>query len=174
MNDQRLDNLLGALALAVMDRLTLSIAQNSGLQGSSAYALVLLGQTPGLSIDALAKILGRAHSSTVRLIEQLVESGLLSRQAGKDRRQVLVSLTIKGQDAVDKVLSARQNALAQMTAVLPSASAQILTDAFERLLEHLSDDATSASRNCRLCNENTCGQSTCPVEIAYLRHTADR
>lgn len=174
MNDQRLDNLLGALALAMMDRLTQAIAQNTGLQGSSAYALVLLGQTPGLSIDALAKILGLAHSSTVRLIENLVESGFIDRQPGVDRRQVLVSLTIRGQAAVDNVLSARQHTLAQMTATLPSTSTQALTEACEQLLSSLSNDALSASRNCRLCDEGICGLSSCPVEAAYRRQTEGR
>lgn len=170
MNETRLHNLLGALVLGLDDRMTQAVASASGLQRSAAAALVLLGQTPGLSIDALAQILGLAHSSTVRLVEQLVAREEVSRSPGTDRRQVLLQLTVRGQSSVNAILDARQRALEQALETLPAAAADGLVATCDALLTTLSTDTTAASRLCRLCDEAACGMADCPVERAYRLH----
>lgn len=167
MSETRLANLLGALVLGLDDCMGQAVSTASGLQRTAAAALVLLGQTPGLSIDALARILGLAHSSTVRLVEQLVARELVSRRPGADRRQVLLQLTVRGQNSVNSILEARQRALEQVLDALSATAADGLTATCNALLTALSTDTTTASRLCRLCDEAACGLADCPVERAY-------
>lgn len=172
MSDIKLANLLGALALALDDRMWQAVATASGLQKSAAAALVLLGQTPGLSIDALAQTLGLAHSSTVRLVEQLVARKEIARSPGADRRQVLLQLTPRGQISVNTILEARQQTLDALLAEMPPDAAEGLNRSCTALLTALSTDTTTASRICRLCDEAACGLADCPVERAYIAHVA--
>ena len=78
-------NLLGALGLAVADRLA---------GDSTAEALVALnGRRAGSTIEALSRVTGLTHSGTVRLIDRLAGGGLVERRRGADQRSVAVYLT---------------------------------------------------------------------------------
>ena len=85
-------NLLGALGLALADRL--AEAGPPELSGSAAEALVTLnGRRAGSSIDALAGIVGLSHSGTVRLADRLAAAGLVERRRGADQRSTALYLT---------------------------------------------------------------------------------
>jgi MarR family transcriptional regulator, negative regulator of the multidrug operon emrRAB len=71
----QLSNLVGALALAVTDAQGREMAEASGLGESAAAAVVTLGEYPGLSVAALAGIVGLTHSATVRLADDLEPAG---------------------------------------------------------------------------------------------------
>ena len=80
-DDERGINLLGALALALTDRVTDAIArEHGGLSHRDAEALSTLRNiTDSPSIDVLARVLGLTHSGTVRLVDRLGALGLVSR-----------------------------------------------------------------------------------------------
>ena len=170
MEKQRLDNLLGALSLSLMDRIDRAISDRTGFQGTAIFALVLLSQTPSLTIDALAKLLQLAHSSAVRLVERLVEEGHVERQPGTDKRTVVLALTDTGRTVVLSALSARAEAIANVTAALPNDARLAMVEICEKLLTSMSPDATTSARNCRLCNEGACDLKRCPVDIVYRVH----
>lgn len=167
MEKQRLDNMLGALSLVLMDRLREAIASVSELNDTAVFALVLLSQRPPVTLDVLAKQLALAHSTVVRLVERLVEDGYVERSSGADRRAVFVSLTPAGKHLVGIVLDARRKAIGALTDQLPDDMQTALIAICERLLESMSPDASTSVRNCRLCDEAACDLERCPVERQY-------
>ncbi|TDV19448.1 MarR family winged helix-turn-helix transcriptional regulator [Paraburkholderia caballeronis] len=167
MEKQRLDNMLGALSLALMDRLREAIASASALNETAVFALVLLSQRPAVTIDVLAKQLALAHSTVVRLVERLVDDGYIERNSGADRRAVFLSLTAAGRDHAEVVLEARRNAIGSLTDQLPETMQTALIAICEQLLERMSVDALTSVRNCRLCDEKACDLECCPVEKQY-------
>ena len=55
---ERLINLFGALALGVTDRVRWAALAETALGGETAAALVVIGHSPGLSIDRLSRCSG--------------------------------------------------------------------------------------------------------------------
>ena len=56
------------------------------------------------TISELAEFLQERNNSVVGLVERAVESGLVTRRAGKtDRRQVVVSLTPRGEEILSRL-----------------------------------------------------------------------
>src|ERR671915_2576338 len=91
-------NLVGALALAVGDRIAEAADPAAG--GWAAEALVTLAGTgAGGTIDALAKVVGLTHSGTVRLVDRLVRAGPVERRVGADPRAGALDLTPPGRPA---------------------------------------------------------------------------
>lgn len=97
-------------------------------------ALIFLKRQPGASLSELAEYLGLTSATSCRMIDDLVERGLVSRAASTvDRRRVALHTTARG----DEVLSAaRQGTLQQLARLLeplpPDERAQI-TRAMEQL-----------------------------------------
>src|SRR5918999_299240 len=93
-------NLLGAVSLAVSDRVRAAAERGAGQGGSAPAALVsLAGYLDGSPIDSLRGPLGLTHSAAVRVVDRLVEAGLARRREGPDRRSVAVELTPEGRAA---------------------------------------------------------------------------
>ncbi|RKF44273.1 MarR family winged helix-turn-helix transcriptional regulator [Paraburkholderia fungorum] len=170
MEKQRLDNLLGALSLAMMDRIRDAVSTETGLHETTVFALTLLSQRPAITIDTLARLLGLAHSTVVRLVERLAEDGYIERHSGTDRRAVFLSLAPAGRAIVNVALSARQTAISKLTDQFPERAQTKLIAMCEQLLSLMSTDATTAIRNCRLCDETVCDLDRCPVEHQYRHH----
>lgn len=80
-----------------------------------------------------------------RIIDQLVERGLVERQRGdRDRRKVELQLTAAGRKAIDRVLPAVVEALNLALSVFTAAEVQELTRLLTKLTTHL--QATVESR----------------------------
>ena len=161
---ERLENLLGAFALALADGVSAAVGDVSGHAGAASAALAVLAQEPGLSIEQLRVPLGRTQSATVRLIDQLVADGLAERREGPDRRSVAVFLTQRGTTAAGQVLDRRNAVLRLATSALAPAERQALEPMLETALAALTTDAAHAERICRLCDVASCPVETCPVE----------
>lgn len=160
----RLDQLLGVTALAVLDRLRATVDGDAGLGEAEAGALVHLQAWPGEAVGALAGVVGRSQPATVRLVDRLVERGLVRREKGADRRTVALVLTEAGSHAANAVLTARARALAPLLAGLSANQRQT----FERLLGSvatgLATDRTAAVHVCRLCDRDACSSGPgCPL-----------
>jgi DNA-binding MarR family transcriptional regulator len=165
----RVAQLLGVTALAAMDRLRAEVAGTPGLSEADAGALVHLQAWPGGSVGDLAGVVGRSQPATVRLVDRLVERGLLCREAGVDRRTVALVLTDAGARAADAVLAARAAALAPMLADLSLSERATLEHLLGRVAAGLAEDRPSAVHSCRLCDRNACTSGPgCPLE-----HTTD-
>jgi MarR family transcriptional regulator, negative regulator of the multidrug operon emrRAB len=157
-------NLVGALGLAVADRI--AEAAEPGAGGSAALALVtLLGPQAGGTIDALARVVGLTHSGTVRLVDRMVTAGLLERRMGADQRSAALYLTPAGRRAGRRVLARREAAVEAILAPLDRGEREALTRLAERLLGDLGAAGEAERRLCRLCDREACGRARgrCPV-----------
>ncbi|MDS3859966.1 MarR family transcriptional regulator [Thermosynechococcaceae cyanobacterium BACA0444] len=167
MDQARTLNLLGALALSIMDTVNAGVASQAGYGGETAAALVTLGADPGLSINALRQILNLSHPGTVRLIDRLATANLVERRAGVDGRTLALFLTEVGQQRRQAILKARREQLQLAVNTLTEDERQQLTGLLEKMLTAMT---TSELRNfeiCRLCEEEVCPADRCPVEQKY-------
>jgi DNA-binding MarR family transcriptional regulator len=158
-------NLVGALALALADRVTEAAARAGGHGASGPAALAALhGTAGGVSIDGLRRIVGLTHSGAVRLVDRLAGAGLVERRVGADQRSVALWLTPAGRRAARRVLAQREAAVETALAGLPAADRAALVRVAERLLPELGDER----RVCRLCDGDACGRpaGTCPMQRA--------
>jgi MarR family transcriptional regulator, negative regulator of the multidrug operon emrRAB len=162
----RTSNLLGALAVAVHDRIGSETAVAAGHGAMVPSALVTLHHSPGIRIGELARILALTHPGTVRLVDRLVVDGLVRRQGDADGRAVTLRLEPKGRRAAQRVLEARAGVLDVALAGLRSDETHRLEPLLERLLAALTPDVDTADHICRLCDEQVCINARCPVEAA--------
>ena len=169
MDDDRLANLVGALALALTDAQAAAMAEASGLSQSAAAAVMMLGTNDGITIEALSRILGLSHSATVRAVERLHADGLVARVERDDRREVGLGLTRAGGRLRRKLTEARFHALGQALAGLGAEDRKPLEALVSRLLDQVTGGRVEADHICRLCDEAVCTAATCPVEQKALR-----
>ena len=170
-------NLLGALSLAVADRLEAATRAAAAHGGSAPAALAALDTfLDGSSIDTMRKPLGLTHSAAVRLVDRLAVAGLVRRAAGEDGRSVRVFLTPAGRHSAAQVQESRMRALAKVLAPLDAAEREQLTQAHEKMLASLTTGREDAGRICRLCDSGACGhkEGRCPVTRAADRAEASR
>jgi MarR family transcriptional regulator, negative regulator of the multidrug operon emrRAB len=160
-------NLLGALAIAVADRLHEARAGDDGRGLTATAALNHLRLRPGQNIDFLARLLHISHPATVRLVNRLEAEGLVERRPDEDdaRSRALV-LTPAGQRAALAAARKRLEVLDQMLSPLTAAERRQLEPALEKLLGALTTDRWDARHICRLCDLPTCQIPACPVDQA--------
>ena len=166
MSDDRLENLLGALALAMSDSLASAAETAAGHPGALAAGLAVLAQEPGLGIEQLRRSLARTQSATVRIVDQLVAEGHAERRAGHDHRSISVVLTDQGTATAVRVLDARASVLRGALAVLDAGERTAMTAVLEKVLAAVTTSRVHAEQICRLCDVGACPQRTCPVELA--------
>ncbi len=164
--ESRQGNLLGAVALAVSDRLneTLTHGERGGLSGVAA--LVHIRLRPGHTIELLARVLALSHSATVRLVDRLEADGLVERRSGRDGRSVALFVTPAGETTAVEALRRRGETLAEALAPLSASERHLLAILLEKLLAGLTGDRWSARHICRLCDFPTCTRPYCPVDQA--------
>ncbi len=160
-------NLLGALAVAVVDRLHEARADDDSRGLTATAALNHLRLRPGQNIDFLARLLHISHPATVRLVDRLEAEGLIKRRPDqKDARSRALVLTPAGQRAAQAAASKRLEILHQMLSPLSVAERRQLEPAIEKLLGALTSDRWDARRICRLCDIPACQMPGCPVDQA--------
>jgi MarR family transcriptional regulator, negative regulator of the multidrug operon emrRAB len=169
MDDERLSNLLGAMALALTDAQAAAMEEASGLSQSAAAAVMMLGTNGGITIDALSRILGLSHSATVRAIERLHADGLVARMEREDRREVGLSLTLAGARLRRRLTEARLRVLGRAFAGFGTEDREVLEILVSRLLDQVTGGRVEADHICRLCDETVCTAAACPVEQKALR-----
>jgi DNA-binding MarR family transcriptional regulator len=164
-----LTNRLGAFAVALGDRQAEAVARSLGLNPTRAAALVSIGADPGLGATALAAVLGITQSVATRLAEDLLRAGLVEKRPGRTAREVALCLTDAGRSLRHRILATRAEVAATAVDAVPPDMRDALALALDRLLEKFSTDRRRADHICRLCDEDACGQESCPVERAALR-----
>ena len=166
MHTKRDANLFGALSLAVADVIRTSAEQESDLDGSSQAALVAISTfLEGGTIAQLSRLTGLTHSATVRLVDRLVNQGLIERGPGADRRAVALRPTRRGRAVGKGILGARERALGGILDRLPGSEGERLTPLLEELLAALVRRDGDPFRICRMCDARACGHydGRCPV-----------
>jgi MarR family transcriptional regulator, negative regulator of the multidrug operon emrRAB len=163
-------NVVGALVVALGDRVRDATESATGMGGALPAALVSLREwAGGRTVDTLAGGLRLSHSRTVRVIDRLEAEGLASRERDPaDGRSVLVRLTPAGERAAAAALSARDAALTAALQGLGPRDRRRLAELSGRVLAELTSGRRSAGANCRLCDSHACGhhEGRCPVTRA--------
>lgn len=165
-------NVLGALALALTDRMSDAVAGVAGAAGHSLTAAAALSalahiahSADGPSVERLSQVLGLSHSGTVRLVDRLEADGYVRRARGSDGRSVAVSLTEAGLGAATDVTEARLEVLARALAPLDEDERRAFGTLVGRILVGMMRKPGATRWTCRLCDTGACGRYTggCPI-----------
>lgn len=167
----RLEQLLGVVALAATDSVRTAVEDELGAGGSAPAALVHLHAWPDASINELGEVLGLSQPGAVRLVDRLSARGLLSREPGPDGRTRSVRCTPDGERAAEAILAERAVGLRPLLAGLERAERDQLEHLLGRVAAGLAHDRPGALSACRLCDREACQGSAraCP-----LNHTTTR
>jgi DNA-binding MarR family transcriptional regulator len=178
----RLDNLVAALSLGVVDDGTAALERATGLAGAAPVALLALDEfLAGASVGRLAEVLDLTHSGAVRLVTQLEVAGLVTRRTGSDRRRVEVTLTTSGRRRARAGRAARDQVIRTTTAELDHTDATLLEDLLARLVEarvaariQARTTGESGPWLCRACDMTACGrpEDRCPAQVTVRRPTS--
>jgi MarR family transcriptional repressor of emrRAB len=158
---KRTANLLGALALAIVDRVEVAAREVLDHGGETPAALVVIGYGAGLSNDTLRRILGLSHPGAVRLVDKLVAEGLVERGSGRDGRQVALHLTRRGKQFRSQLLARRLSAVEQVLGSLDKSEQQTLNDLLHKILAGMDTSEMQRFTICRLCDDRVCDD--CPL-----------
>lgn len=169
--ERHLANVIGALALDVVTRVETAVSDGTGLSTVEATAVSALGNLgdPGLSVEQLRAAAGLSQSATVRLVDRLVERGLVRRRgSARDRRVTSVQLSAAGRRTVARVRTIRLTVLDDWVATLSAAQRARLTPLLDVLvatgIEPGSASGAAADFRCRMCDPTACGHPKgCPV-----------
>lgn len=174
MTNQRLENMLGALATSLADLVRMRADSAAGHSGAAASALTYLAQEPGTGINQLMDPLGLTQSATVRLVDRLAADGLVRRQAGGNGRSVAVYLTGQGEKVTSGILAARRQVIAASLAGLADDEMARLAGLVEKMLSAITKGRADSERMCRMCDLAACPVASCPVTIACERIEDER
>lgn len=167
--DRRLENLLGALAVAVADRVKVAVEDQLGTGGSAAAVLMMIGVEPHISAEAIARRLNVAQPTVVQALGALQQRGLVKKASGVDRRIRELTLTKPGAQMVASMLERRAAILAPLLRGLGDRERTALTQVIETMLIATVVRPDEKFLICRFCNEHECGPKECPVEVAAAR-----
>jgi DNA-binding MarR family transcriptional regulator len=156
-------NIIGAFALALADDFKSAMEDLADRNESACAALIVIGQESGLSIDRLSKVLGLSQPGTVRLVDRLAGGKLVERKTGTDRRAVALRLTEAGKRQVKSLLVGRRHALLQALRGLDAWERSTLTAIANKVLRGLDHSEVECDRRCRLCDDDTCPDQSCPM-----------
>lgn len=161
----RTANLLGAVGLAVADRIEAVALDVTNRAGETPAALIVIGYGLGPSNDQLRRILGLSHPGTVRLLDRLVADGLVERREGSDRRAVALFLTEQGHAAREALLAERLAAIRPLLSPLSEAEEEGLAALLSRMLAALPSSDLERCHLCRMCDDRVC--KNCPIPAAF-------
>jgi DNA-binding MarR family transcriptional regulator len=178
----RAANVLGALSLAVSDRVHGAVAE-AGVDGeTSAAALSALHHfLDAPTIGRLCGVVGRTSPATVRMVDRLEAGRYARRRGGEDARASHVELTAAGRKLAQRVSGARQAVLEEALGGLSAQERATFADLVGRVLEGMVQAKLargledSVGWTCRLCHPGACGRDrgACPAANA-ARATLDR
>jgi DNA-binding MarR family transcriptional regulator len=178
----RAANILGALSLALVDRVHGAVAGVGVESATSAAALSALHHfLDAPTIGRLCDVVGRTSPATVRMVDRFVADGYARRRLGKDARASHVVLTPAGRKLARRVSAARAAVLEEALGALAPAERAIFVEHLGRVLEAMveaklgrrADGGEPSGWTCRLCDPGACrrDRGECPAANAARRVT---
>jgi MarR family transcriptional repressor of emrRAB len=168
--EPRAAQLLGALAVAVSDRLVASLSESARLSPAAVAALLWIHRAPGVRSRELRKALGIGSAAVAQLVSRLERLGLILRTRDPlDGRAERLRVSELGARSADQALRAKAHRLGSLVASLPEVLRPRLIRIAELLLPALSDTPRDLFRTCRFCDWNLCrmdATAPCPLVLA--------
>jgi DNA-binding MarR family transcriptional regulator len=162
-DEARRQNLFGAYALAVADRIRVETEQAVGHTGAAAAALLVIAQFPDRTVEFLRRAVGLSHPAAVRVVDRLVEQRLVLRRPSGRGPAVALTLTAAGRRRAGKIRDVRHDVLAHALPELTAVESATLTRVLQKGLARLS--GSPGCTICRLCDQGCCPRDTCPVAL---------
>ena len=156
----RTANLLGALGLAVADRIAEIALEVLDRAGETPAALVVIGYGLGPSNDQLRRILGLSHPGMVRLVDRLVADGLVERQVGRDRGGGPAFLLPNGHEGRERPPAGPPAPVNAQLSPLGAEEEESLGLLLSRILAGLPSSDLERCHLCRMCDDRVCRVST--------------
>jgi DNA-binding MarR family transcriptional regulator len=166
---ERSANLLGAVALALTDRIDEVARAVLNRAGETPAAVVVIGYGLGPSNDRLRRILRLSHPGSVRLVDRLVEDGLVERRAGSDKRAVALYLTRRGQSLREQLMKGRLAAVRSVLTSLTDEEQDLLNSLLGKVLSAMGTTDLERCTICRLCDDRACGDCPIPADFKKRR-----
>lgn len=161
----RTANLLGAVGLAVADRIEEAARAILSHVGETPAAVVVIGYGLGPSNDQLRRILRLSHPGAVRLVDRLVADGLVERRPGRDRRAIALHLTDRGTALREELMQGRLAAIRPLLEPLSPAEQDALGELLHKLLARMDPTDEDRCTICRLCDGRVC--TDCPIPADF-------
>ena len=164
-------NVVGALVVALGDRMRDAVEDAAGMRGAFPAALVALHEwAGGRTIDTLAGGLRLSHSRTVRVIDRLEAAGLAARDArpASTAAACWCDLTPAGRAPGSACSTRARPRWRRALQSLGRDERRELAAIAERLLADATGSRRAAGAICRLCDAHACGhhEGRCPVTRA--------
>lgn len=162
-----LENILGALALTIADRLTKRVLETSHCSEGGVIALNQIGTRERPTIEDLRASLDvDTHSAATRVVARLEADQLVTKtKSDEDSRFIHLALTEKGATVRDTILSERQRFLEGALSALNEGERHVLEELIKKVLGNLPFDRRTCDRTCRLCDTGACPDPDCPVQV---------
>ena len=160
----RLENLFGAQALAVADRLVADARPRS-----EAGALVTLLAHPDRTTGWLGGVLGLTSGGVTRLVDRLVAAGWVARSPGDDARRRTLAVTETGAEQAEQILAGRRSAVDRALSGLDAAERRILEQLLDKVVAALPEGRLEAHQVCRLCDRAACADADADVGARSAR-----
>ncbi|WP_108126247.1 MarR family winged helix-turn-helix transcriptional regulator [Saccharospirillum mangrovi] len=162
-----LENILGAFALTLADRLNSRLQSKSGRSEGGTIALNQIASRHNPTIDDLRSSLAvETHSAATRVVARLEADDLITKtKSGTDSRFTHLALTPKGKAVRKSILREKQSFLSDCLSVLNAEERLALEQLMQKMLASMEFDEAGCDRTCRLCDTRTCQHPQCPVQI---------
>ncbi len=134
MSDDQLDDLVTALLTASRALLGVTAQSLTGVDDLVTvpqFRTLVVLQTHGPSrLNILADRLKVQPSTALRSVDRLIANDLVTRRENaRDRREVVIDLTRRGRDLVERVTTQRRRTIAEIASSIPSGQVRHLIDA---------------------------------------------
>ena len=119
----------------IMRRIRREMRRHSmpGLSVAQFRTLIYLQRHPGTSLSEVSNFLGLTNPSASKLVDRLVMDKAVSRRIAQDRRRISLSLTERGQTALELARLEARNQLADSLKELSPEDLATLTSALDIL-----------------------------------------
>jgi DNA-binding MarR family transcriptional regulator len=122
-----------------LERRTNEVMRPLGLTAAQADALAVIGQAGPLSLKELGELLIAEAGHPSRLVDRLVEAGLVERRpCAGDRRQIELSLTREGRELESRIEEARASLFELARTLVGDRDVEPALDLLRHLTQHSS------------------------------------
>jgi len=122
------------------------VERRCGVSGAQVWALAQIEDSPGMTVGGLARQLAIHQSTASNLLEKLEQGRLVTRtRDADDRRVVLVQLTARGRNLLQRAPRPKRGVLQEALLELPAARLTALRNGLALLNRHMSAHGTDRS-----------------------------